>query len=421
TDTLIEQGHVTVYEQGLTDTSGSNKETGSITIGAGDGVKSVTVGDTNILLTDLENASTTPIIINTPHGKIIITDYTPNGQEFNGVSTGGTITYEYELDQPVTNDASHTDNFLEAVGISVTDQSNIVSSGSLVISIIDDAPLAKNDIDNVAANQFTPETGNVLTGVGTSSGATGADKISADGVSISTVVSDNVSANVVTDDGTTLTIEGQYGTLILNKTTGEYSYERHEGTPGGVNEVFTYTLVDGDGDSSTASLTLVIGNSAPLVTLPSSDGESTKVYESGLNNGGSKASTDKETTSGTIAFTSPDGLASQDAVKLGGHTLTTADQTFSDGLTARYEYNSATGTGIIHYSYTLPANTSGDNTNATFAVEVTDIDGDKTASGDLVINIIDDAAVAKPDTNSITEDSVPNPVSGNVLTGDVSS
>ncbi|PPE76209.1 hypothetical protein C3941_30615, partial [Kaistia algarum] len=51
TDTLIEQGHVTVYEQGLTDTSGSNKETGSITIGAGDGVKSVTVGDTNILLT----------------------------------------------------------------------------------------------------------------------------------------------------------------------------------------------------------------------------------------------------------------------------------------------------------------------------------------------------------------------------------
>lgn len=421
TDTLIEQGHVTVYEQGLTDTSGSNKETGSITIGAGDGVKSVTVGDTNILLTDLENASTTPIIINTPHGKIIITDYTPNGQEFNGVSTGGTITYEYELDQPVTNDASHTDNFLEEVGISVTDQSNIVSSGSLVISIIDDAPLAKNDIDNVAANQFTPETGNVLTGVGTSSGATGADKISADGVSISTVVSDNVSANVVTDDGTTLTIEGQYGTLILNKTTGEYSYERHEGTPGGVNEVFTYTLVDGDGDSSTASLTLVIGNSAPLVTLPSSDGESTKVYESGLNNGGSKASTDKETTSGTIAFTSPDGLASQDAVKLGGHTLTTADQIFSDGLTARYEYNSATGTGTIHYSYTLPANTSGDNTNATFAVEVTDIDGDKTASGDLVINIIDDAPVAKPDTNSITEDSVPNPVSGNVLTGGVSS
>ena len=421
TDTLIEQGHVTVYEQGLTDTSGSNKETGSITIGAGDGVKSVTVGDTNILLTDLENASTTPIIINTPHGKIIITDYTPNGQEFNGVSTGGTITYEYELDQPVTNDASHTDNFLEEVGISVTDQSNIVSSGSLVISIIDDAPLAKNDIDNVAANQFTPETGNVLTGVGTSSGATGADKISADGVSISTVVSDNVSANVVTDDGTTLTIEGQYGTLILNKTTGEYSYERHEGTPGGVNEVFTYTLVDGDGDSSTANLTLVIGNSAPLVTLPSSYGESTKVYESGLNNGGSKASTDKETTSGTIAFTSPDGLASQDAVKLGGHTLTTADQTFSDGLTARYEYNSATGTGTIHYSYTLPANTSGDNANATFAVEVTDIDGDKTASGDLVINIIDDAPVAKPDTNSITEDSVPNPVSGNVLTGGVSS
>ena len=76
--------------------------------------------------------------------RFIVLIYTPNGPEFNGVSTGASITYEYEPINLFTNDASHTDNFLEEVGISVTDQSNIgESSGSLVISIIDDAPLTK--------------------------------------------------------------------------------------------------------------------------------------------------------------------------------------------------------------------------------------------------------------------------------------
>ncbi|MDB9693994.1 hypothetical protein OPU39_05600 [Acinetobacter nosocomialis] len=73
--------------------------------------------------------------------------------------------------------------------------------------------------------------------------------------------------------------------------------------------------------------------------------------------------------------------------------MLTIQQSFSDGLTARYEYNAATGTGTIYYSYTLPAKTSGDNTTATFAVEIKDADGDSATAGNLVINIVDDAPI----------------------------
>ncbi|MEQ1251772.1 hypothetical protein, partial [Acinetobacter junii] len=56
----------------------------------------------------------------------------------------------------------------------------------------------------------------------------------------------------------------------------------------------------------------------------------------------------------------------------------------------------------------------------TFSYTTKDAQGNSTTNT-VTITIIDDAPVATPDTNSITEDSVPNPVSGNVLTGDVSS
>ncbi|SDA92272.1 membrane fusion protein, adhesin transport system, partial [Mesorhizobium qingshengii] len=108
---------------------------------------------------------------------------------------------------------------------------------------------------------------------------------------------------------------------------------------------------------------------------------SATVYEAGLparggESAGSNEAANSETTSGTIGFTSPDGIQT---VSLGGHVLTGVAQTFTDAtgsLTASYVYNAATGAGTISYSYTLLDNTSGDNTNASFAVVVTDADGD---------------------------------------------
>ena len=77
-------------------------------------------------------------------------------------------------------------------------------------------------------------------------------------------------------------------------------------------------------------------------------------------------------------------------VSLGGHVLTGAPQTFADGttgtLTASFTYNAATGAGVISYSYTLIDNTLVDpSSSSSFAVVVTDADGDSAPAGNLVI------------------------------------
>jgi VCBS repeat-containing protein len=142
----------------------------------------------------------------------------------------------------------------------------------------------------------------------------------------------------------------------------------------------------------------------------------------GLEPAGSDEGSNSEASSGTIGFTSPDGVSE---VTLGNHVLTTtshsfAEETLSNGtrgqLTAWYEYNSATGAGQIHYTFTLTDNTAGDNTTAGFAVVVKDSDGDVSAPSTLTINIVDDAPHANADTDSVTEDTAQT-ADGNVLTG----
>src|SRR5262249_19607153 len=151
-------------------------------------------------------------------------------------------------------------------------------------------------------------------------------------------------------------------------------------------------------------------------------GTSTTVYESGLparglEPAGSDEAANTETTSGTISFTSLDGVS---VVSLGGHTLNGSAQTFADGttgsLTASYTYSAATGQGTISYSYTLLDNTSGDNTNASFAVVVTDADGDSAPAGNLVINIVDDVPTARADTDATAAGQF-TAESGNVISG----
>ena len=53
-----------------------------------------------------------------------------------------------------------------------------------------------------------------------------------------------------------------FGKLTL-AANGSYSYTRDAGTAGGANDVFTYTVKDGDGDLSHTTLTISVGNSTP--------------------------------------------------------------------------------------------------------------------------------------------------------------
>jgi VCBS repeat-containing protein len=321
------------------------------------------------------------------------------------------------------------------VGVVATDTDGDTTTGTVNINVQDDVPTAVADIDSVAAGTPGPATGNVLTGgtdaldSNTTDGV--ADVPGADGAVVSGVAAGTTNADL--DNAATLNtaIQGSFGKLTL-AVNGSYSYTRDPGTAGGVNDVFTYTIKDGDGDLSHTTLTISIGDSTPSDVIPAAGGATTTVLERGLPARGPEPagsgeiadgnptnnSDPSETVSGAIAFTSLDGVS---VVSLGGHVLTGAPQTFADGttgtLTASFTYDAATGAGGISYSYTLIDNTLVDpSSSSSFAVVVTDADGDNAPAGNLVISIVDNVPTAVADIDSVAA-GTPGPATGNVLTG----
>ena len=338
------------------------------------------------------------------------------GQTFAGASgtltiTGianGAVTYSYTLA-----DNTSGDNISDDFAVVITDQDGDSASGTLTISIIDDAPVAVMDTDSIVAGEYGPATGNVITD---SEADGGADIQGADGALVAGVAAGDT-GTVLVDAGTVgTTVNGLYGVLTLNGD-GSYSYARNPDSPGGVQDVFTYTLQDGDGDTSVTTLTIDIADSPVTLTLPVSGDAGTIVEESGLPNRGAKPEgtnepADSETTAGTITFDAPDGPGT---VTIDGVAVTAVGQTFVGS------FGTLTITGItngaITYSYTLADNSSGDATSDSFAIVVTDIDGD-ISNGVLTIDIIDDAPIALDDLAITLAEDAPGTVGGNVLAND---
>lgn len=284
----------------------ANSETtaGSIVFLAEDGLASITLNGTAITAVGQQ--------FTTPNGVLTITSIAP-----------GNYGYSYTLTDNTNANTNPTDVFV----VVVTDTDGDTATANLTISILDDAPDARADTDAVAAGTYGPETGNVITGSGTTSGAAGADVQGADGARV-TSISGAGGSDSTFDAAGNLVIAGQYGNLTI-KADGSYNYVRTPNTAGGVTDVFTYTLTDGDGDSDTATLTISIGDSpASVVSLPTS-GAGTVVDEAGLparTDGapGTAEATPVETTSGAITVVAPDGIAS---VKIGETIVTGAGQT----------------------------------------------------------------------------------------------
>ncbi|MGX8009504.1 Ig-like domain-containing protein [Mesorhizobium sp. ORM8.1] len=343
----------------------------------------------------------------------------------------------HQDDLPNTpDDATSLASNLVKLTATVTDSGGHTASASADIggsaSFHDDGPTANADANSVASGGHALISGNVLTGVGETApaaGTTNVDVFGADGKAGNGVVGVTAGTTVGGIDANVgNAIHGLYGTLTLG-SDGSYTYQRDAGSPGGVSDTFTYTIKDGDGDLAHTTLTINVAAGTPQIGANTPDAGSTAdiVYEAGLANGSGVGLT-ATTTSGTIAFTSPDGVSS---VSLGSHALSSdpANPTsFTDAtgtVSAWYSYDGTAGTGTIHYSYTLqhnyldPTQTQGQNTETqpTFAVTVIDADAvPHTAQGSLVINVVDDAPVANTDANSVASGSHAL-ISGNVLTG----
>ena len=396
----------------------SEAVSGTIGFNAIDGLGSITIAGTALNL-----ASPFPQTVSTnATGTLVIT-----GVSYNGTTGVGSIAYTYTLA-----DNTSGDNTSVSFSVDITDADNDHSpAGNLVINIVDDVPTAHNDTDSLAAGTFGPEGGNVISGVGTTSGAAGADVVGADNAAVVSIT--GAGGTDTSFSLGLLSIPGTYGTLTMD-ALGNYNYTRNAGTPGGVTDTFSYKLQDGDGDTSPATLVISIGDSGVTDNIPAPGGATTTVYEAGLPVRGSEPegsgeaagagvnNDPSEAVSGTIGFNAIDGLGS---ITIAGTALNLASpfpQTVSTNATGTLvitgvSYNGTTGVGSIAYTYTLADNTSGDNTSVSFSVDITDADNDHSPAGNLVINIVDDVPTAHNDSGTqLVENAA---VTVNVVANDV--
>ncbi|MBR1200957.1 VCBS domain-containing protein, partial [Bradyrhizobium sp. AUGA SZCCT0158] len=288
------------------------------------------------------------------------------------------------------------------------DSTSVVSGVALQVQFQDDGPLAVNDVDSAHGAALTA-TGNVITGVDIAVGfdvnATdgNADTKGTDGAKITEIA--GVTTDTTPDPSLNFQVTGQYGTLVINEN-GNYTYTRFNGAPVVANDVFTYTLTDGDGDFSTATLNISISDRGVTVSGIGAQGGDVTVLEDDLSasravgeSAGSSPSSPNLTQTGTFTVSTPDGL---DDLTIDGHAIVT------NGFFAATSFLTTTGntfavTGFdgttVSYSYTLLDNeqhalVQGNNTLLeSLSVIVTDVDGD-TATSSVNIAIVDDVPTA---------------------------
>jgi VCBS repeat-containing protein len=424
-------GQAEVFEHGLTDGFGgpdaSERTTGSLTLRAADGLKSVTVGGSSFTLAQLQALGTTPQTVNTTDGTIVLTGFTP--VTVNGIVTGGSLSYSYTLKAPITNAVGESE-VTRDVALAITDAANITSTGTLTVRIVDDVPTANPDTGAVTEDGAAL-TGNIVTDTGT-----GQDRLGADGAATGgpvTAVSFGATTGTV---GSALTTT--YGSIVLS-ANGNYTYTLDNGNPvvnalkdgQTLTEVVHYTITDKDGDTSTTTLTITINghtDGAPAITPVDGNGGSAgqvDVFEHGLT---STADT-SETHIGAITIAAADGLKS---ISVGGSSFTlaqlqslgTTPQTITtpEGTMVLTGFTPVTVNGIVtggslSYSYTLaaPIDNAVGETEVTrnVALAVTDA-ADITRTGTLTVRIVDDVPTANPDSGAVTEDGAA--LTGNVVT-----
>ncbi|MBD3790005.1 MAG: cadherin-like domain-containing protein, partial [Campylobacterales bacterium] len=216
------------------------------------GLTQITVNGTDVSAAQLNASATTPVSIPTPQGTLTIKGFD---------STTGVVTYDYD---PAGTSKDHS-------GGSVTDPITLVASYSasvtvenmLNITILDTAPVANSDTNSIDENDANAS-GNVITGPTTADTLVG-DSVSMTGIGAGTLpgVDGNVSSTVV----------GTYGSIIM-QNNGDYVYLLDNANPSVnglkngeiLSDIFTYTITDSDGNTSTTQLVVTINgvNDAPV-------------------------------------------------------------------------------------------------------------------------------------------------------------
>ncbi|KGE03119.1 retention module-containing protein [Pseudohaliea rubra] len=375
-----------VFEAGLPD--GSSPDPADLVVNGGldltefddIGIQTVRVSDQ-----DVTGGGT----VTTPYGELVITE------------TNGSYSWEYTLENRAGHDEAPGNVNFELFPVEIVGDDSVVrDAGLFVVNIVDDAPTAVDDTNALPAD----DADGIIEGDVFTNDALGADRPAAiTGVAVG-------DTDTPLDNAATVgaVIAGTYGNLVL-ASDGTYEYTRTAAPELSGDDIFTYTVVDDDGDVSTATLTIDADGDVVLDLPPQAGEGSAAVDEAGLDGIGSDASSDSETTAGSFSYSAADTPVD---IIIGGVTVVE-----NGVLTGNDPVNTGTGlltitdfdatTGTLDYSYELTAPvTDVDGVVETDSIEVTvtDEDGDSD-TGYININIEDDVPTAQDDSDTVDEDS----------------
>ena len=393
----VAEGSDTVVDEhgllSLPDTS--ETATGEFEVSATDGISSVVIGGSTFDLDALKGASAdSPLLVNTVEGTLSVTGYS------SGDDKTATISYSYTLNGAQTHGlpGSATDiNLQDTVAVTVNGVGGTSADTELTITIVDDNPVAVDDDTRTVTEDGAVQsvTGNVLSN-GDSNNADGPD------LPAGFAWDANTAAMALLKTYGTLTLgsDGQY-TFTLNNDSEAVQSLKASDTP--IDATLTYTLTDADGDSSHASINIVINGTNDTAHVAVAAGSDTDVLEHGLL---SVADT-SEMAGGQFDVSASDGIKE---VVIGSTTFSLADLqgasvsdpltvTTDDGSTLNITSYSSTDdkSATISYSYVLnaaqmhglPGSPTDVNLEDTVAVTVHGVGGTE-ADTTLTITIVDD-------------------------------
>jgi hypothetical protein len=228
----------------------------TFTIKAEDGIDDLTVGGYRAIV---DGAFTAGSIAFGP-GRLSVTGFNPSD---------GSVTAVYEITtphhSPQAGPQQRYGDFISA-DVVLTDKDGDRAEASLGIQIRDDETLTLSQ-DYATATAGGTATGNVITG-----GAP--DKFTADGFGgVTRAGTDTSAPPILMPERGVATVEGAYGTLILDRWGG-YTYTAKSDAPAGAVDHLRYWAKDGDGDEAFSWLHVTIqgGTSSPtegkVITSP---------------------------------------------------------------------------------------------------------------------------------------------------------
>ena len=295
-------------------------------------------------------------LVNYTYAGNVLTATGPRGVLFTVTVTPATGAYTVQLVDNVLHALGGNENdATAALTFTATDSDGDSTPGTLTITFDDDAPTAVND----TVNQVT-ENSSVTFGV------FGNDAFGADGVD-----TDNNPTVAVTF---TQPPAGQ-GTVTYNAVTGQFTFTPAAGQQGSTS--FTYTIIDGDGDPSTATVTINLQpDSVPIVTAAVA-----AVDDDGLAGGNAASVTgDLNANAGEVP------LSASEAIYNGTFVANFGGDTGTFSLAAMHGTSGMVGTELVNYTYAGNVLTATGPRGVLFTVAVTPATGAYTVT--LVDNVL---------------------------------